>query len=79
MVCDWNVLDSIIILYVELTWTLFCTELKQSGGFLAGHCVGQYPDVFKVAATRNPVMNIASMVTATDIPDWCYIEALGIG
>jgi len=49
------------------------------GGFLAGHCIGQYPDIFKVAATRNPVMNIASMVTATDIPDWCYVEALGIG
>jgi len=49
------------------------------GGFLAGHCIGQHPDIFKVAATRNPVMNISSMVTATDIPDWCYIEALGIG
>ena len=50
-----------------------------TGGFLAGHCIGQHPDLFKVAATRNPVMNIASMVTATDIPDWCYVEALGIG
>lgn len=49
------------------------------GGFLAGHCIGQYPDIFKVAATRNPVTNIASMVTATDIPDWCYVEALGLG
>ncbi|KAL7543890.1 hypothetical protein ACHAXR_013330 [Thalassiosira sp. AJA248-18] len=49
------------------------------GGFLAGHCIGQHPDLFKVAATRNPVMNIASMVTATDIPDWCYVEALGVG
>ncbi len=27
---------------------------------------------------RNPVTNIASMVTATDIPDWCYVEALGV-
>ena len=26
---------------------------------------------------RNPVVNIASMVTTTDIPDWCYVEALG--
>ena len=28
---------------------------------------------------RNPVTNIASMLTATDIPDWCYVEALGSG
>ncbi len=28
---------------------------------------------------RNPVTNIATMVTSTDIPDWCYVEALGQG
>jgi acylaminoacyl-peptidase len=28
---------------------------------------------------RNPCTNIASMATATDIPDWCYIETLGTG
>eukprot|EP00578_Thalassiosira_sp_NH16_P015170 CAMPEP_0181115098 /NCGR_PEP_ID=MMETSP1071-20121207/21252_1 /TAXON_ID=35127 /ORGANISM="Thalassiosira sp., Strain NH16" /LENGTH=523 /DNA_ID=CAMNT_0023199285 /DNA_START=94 /DNA_END=1665 /DNA_ORIENTATION=+ len=49
------------------------------GGFLAGHCIGQHPDLFKVAAMRNPCTNIASMVTATDIPDWCYVETLGPG
>jgi len=26
---------------------------------------------------RNPVVNIVSMVTATDIPDWSHIEATG--
>jgi acylaminoacyl-peptidase len=26
---------------------------------------------------RNPVTNIATMVTATDIADWCYAESLG--
>jgi acylaminoacyl-peptidase len=26
---------------------------------------------------RNPVVNIPSMVTATDICDWCYVEACG--
>jgi acylaminoacyl-peptidase len=47
------------------------------GGFLTGHCTGQYPDLFKAAAMRNPVVNIPSMVTATDICDWCYVEACG--
>lgn len=49
------------------------------GGFLAGHLIGQHPDLFKVAAMRNPCTNIASMATATDIPDWCYVETLGSG
>lgn len=49
------------------------------GGFLAGHLIGQFPDIFKVAAMRNPVTNIATMVTTTDIPDWCYVETFGTG
>lgn len=49
------------------------------GGFLGAHLTAQHPDVFKVTALRNPVTNIASMVTASDIPDWCYVEALGCG
>lgn len=53
--------------------------LRKLGGFLAGHLIGQHPDLFKVAAMRNPCTNIASMVTATDIPDWCYVETLGTG
>jgi len=55
------------------------SSFLNTGGFLAGHCIGQHPDIFKVAAMRNPCMNIASMVTATDIPDWCYVETLGSG
>jgi len=49
------------------------------GGFLTGHCIGQFPDLFKAAAMRNPVSNIASMLSSTDIPDWCFVEALGSG
>jgi acylaminoacyl-peptidase len=47
------------------------------GGFLTGHCTGRYPDLFRAAVMRNPVVNLPSMVTATDIPDWVFVEALG--
>jgi acylaminoacyl-peptidase len=47
------------------------------GGFLTAHCTSQYEDLFKAAAMRNPVTNIASMITSTDIPDWCMAESLG--
>jgi acylaminoacyl-peptidase len=45
------------------------------GGFLGAHLIGQHPKLFKVAALRNPVTNIAAMTTATDIVDWCWTEA----
>ena len=44
------------------------------GGFLAAHLSARYPERFQAAVLRNPVVNIPSMVTATDIPDWCYVE-----
>jgi len=47
------------------------------GGFLTTHFIGQFPDKFKMAATRNPVTDVAFMVTETDIPDWCYCEGGG--
>jgi acylaminoacyl-peptidase len=47
------------------------------GGYLTAHLTGQFPDYFRAAVMRNPVTNIASMVTATDIADWCYGECLG--
>jgi len=66
-----------VVFYSRVRSLMFVYPLP--GGFLAGHCIGQHPDIFKVAAMRNPCMNIASMVTATDIPDWCYVETLGSG
>lgn len=47
------------------------------GGFLTTHLIGQAPDKFVAAATRNPVCNLALMVGTSDIPDWCYVEAYG--
>lgn len=47
------------------------------GGFLTCHCTGQFPDFFRAAAMRNPVVNLPSMTTVTDIPDWCFVEATG--
>jgi acylaminoacyl-peptidase len=49
------------------------------GGYLAGHLTGQHPDLFRASVVRNPVTNIPAMVGVTDIPDWCFVEALGEG
>lgn len=48
------------------------------GGFLAAHALGQAPDLFRAAVLRNPVTNMASMLGATDIPDWTVACGLGL-
>ncbi|GFR44659.1 hypothetical protein Agub_g5949, partial [Astrephomene gubernaculifera] len=47
------------------------------GGFLTAHLLGQHPDRFRCGVVRNPVTNLSLMVGLSDIPDWCFVEALG--
>lgn len=37
--------------------------------------MGQYPDFYRAAAIRNPVIEISSMSLLSDIPDWSYFES----
>lgn len=43
-------------------------------GFLGAH-LSLVPNLYKRTVLRNPVVDIAAMAGATDIPDWCFAEA----
>ncbi|XP_076058912.1 acylamino-acid-releasing enzyme-like isoform X2 [Oratosquilla oratoria] len=45
------------------------------GGFLSLHLAAQYPAVYKALVVRNPACDVSGMTTATDIPDWTYVES----
>ncbi|KAL7300788.1 hypothetical protein TKK_0006762 [Trichogramma kaykai] len=45
------------------------------GGFMIAHLTGQYPDKFRAAALRNPVIDLPSMFSSSDIPDWCSSQS----
>jgi acylaminoacyl-peptidase len=44
------------------------------GGFIIAHLLARKSAFYKAGALRNPVINIGTMISDTDIPDWCYGE-----
>ena len=51
------------------------------GGFLTAWLLGHpsHASLFRCGVLWNPVTNLPSMVTATDIPEWCFAECLPPG
>jgi acylaminoacyl-peptidase len=48
------------------------------GGFLITHLSGQHPEYDWLSViTRNPVIDLTSLIELSDIPDWTAVEALG--
>jgi len=45
------------------------------GGLLGAHLTAQFPERYKAAVLRNPVVDLVAMLAVTDIPDWVLVEA----
>ena len=48
------------------------------GGFLVTHLAGQHADFYRAVATRNPVIDLTTMLPISDIADWVVVES-GLG
>ena len=47
------------------------------GGFITCHLIGQFPAVYRAAAVRNPVTNVATQFFTSDIPLWgCAVSGV---
>ena len=42
------------------------------GGFIAAHLSIRYPMLYKAIALSNPIANLASMASASNMPDWVW-------
>lgn len=47
------------------------------GGFIVCHLSCQDEFKFRSATIRNPVVDLSSLYTISDIPDWAFVEGLG--
>lgn len=45
------------------------------GGFINAWLIGRYPKSYAAAILRNPVIDIGTMISNSDIPDWCFNES----
>lgn len=63
-----------VIAALKLDDALDCERLAviggSHGGFLSCHLVGQFPEVYRACAVRNPVVNAATLLGTSDIVDW---------
>ena len=48
------------------------------GGFILAHLMGQHPELFAGVAIRNAAYDVVSKVGISDIPEWNFVEALGM-